>query len=76
MVQDNVSSSIIGEMKMQFWRDAVRSLADVRWPFIRCFIGREHYLGQASAPPHRSGFTRHIANGSSSTVSYEENCRR
>jgi hypothetical protein len=30
MIQDNVSSSIIGEMKMQFWRDAVKSLADVR----------------------------------------------
>ena len=29
MIQDNVSSSIIGEMKMQFWRDAVKSLADV-----------------------------------------------
>jgi hypothetical protein len=30
MIQDNVSSSIIGEMKMQFWRDALKSLADVR----------------------------------------------
>jgi len=28
MVQDNVSSSMIGEMRMQFWRDAVKSLAD------------------------------------------------
>jgi hypothetical protein len=34
MVQDNVSSSIIGEMRMQFWRDAVKSLADVRCPLI------------------------------------------
>jgi hypothetical protein len=30
MIQDNVSSSIIGEMKMQFWRDAVKALVDVR----------------------------------------------
>jgi hypothetical protein len=37
MIQDNVSSSIIGEMKMQFWRDAVKSLADVRRPLILCF---------------------------------------
>jgi hypothetical protein len=37
MIQDNVSSSIIGEMKMQFWRDAVKSLADVRRPLIPCF---------------------------------------
>jgi len=45
MVQDNVSSSIIGEMKMQFWRDAVKSLADVRRPLMHCFTGRERYLG-------------------------------
>ena len=37
MVQDNVSSSMIGEMKMQFWKDAVKSLADVRQPLIHCF---------------------------------------
>ena len=30
MVQDNVSSSMVGEMRMQFWRDAVKSLSDVR----------------------------------------------
>jgi NADH dehydrogenase [ubiquinone] 1 alpha subcomplex assembly factor 6 len=29
-VQDSVSSPIIGEMRMQFWRDAVKSLAVVR----------------------------------------------
>ena len=71
MVQDNVSSSIIGEMKMQFWRAAVKSLADVRW----CFTSRERDLGQTSASPHCSSSTRHIAKYSSSTVSYEENCR-
>jgi hypothetical protein len=40
MVQDNVSSSILGEMRMQFWRDAVKSLVDVRCPLIHYFIGR------------------------------------
>lgn len=25
-VQDNVSTHVIGEMRMQFWRDAVKSL--------------------------------------------------
>ena len=30
IVQDNVSSPVIGEMRMQFWRDAVKSLAVVR----------------------------------------------
>ena len=29
-VQDSVSNPIIGEMRMQFWRDAVKSLAVVR----------------------------------------------
>ena len=38
-VQDSVSSPLIGEMRMQFWRDAVKSLAVVR-----------HSLG---APPRR-----------------------
>jgi hypothetical protein len=31
IVQDNVSNSLIGEMRMQFWRDAVKALADVRY---------------------------------------------
>lgn len=32
MVQDNVSSSIMGEMRMQFWKDVVKALVEVRWP--------------------------------------------
>jgi hypothetical protein len=31
IVQDNVSNSVIGEMRMQFWRDVVKALADVRY---------------------------------------------
>jgi NADH dehydrogenase [ubiquinone] 1 alpha subcomplex assembly factor 6 len=30
MVQDQVSNPMIGKMQMQFWRDAVESIADVR----------------------------------------------
>ena len=30
MIQDNVSSSIIGEMRMQFWKDTVKALVEVR----------------------------------------------
>ena len=30
MVQDNVSNAMIGKMRMQFWRDAVKSISDVR----------------------------------------------
>ena len=33
-VQDSVSSPIIGEMRMQFWRDAVKSLGVVRHSFV------------------------------------------
>ncbi|KAI9435375.1 isoprenoid synthase domain-containing protein [Russula earlei] len=32
MIQDNVSSSIVGEMRIQFWRDAVKALVDGRPP--------------------------------------------
>lgn len=76
MVQDNVSSSVLGEMRMQFWRDAVKSLADVRCPLIHYFIGCECDIGQTSASPHRSGSTRRNATYASSTVSSKENCRR
>lgn len=69
MVQDNVSSPIVGEMRMQFWRDAVKSLADVRCPPILRFTGRECDIGQTSASPHRSSSTRRDAKYASSTVS-------
>jgi hypothetical protein len=29
MVQDNVSNAMIGKMRMQFWRDAVKGISDV-----------------------------------------------
>jgi len=32
MIQDNVSSSIIGEMRMQFWKDTVKALVEGRPP--------------------------------------------
>ncbi len=57
MIQDNVSSSIIGEMRMQFWRDAVKSLADVRGPLVRYYTGRERDIGQTSTSPHRPSST-------------------
>lgn len=76
MVQDNVSNSIIGEMRMHFWRDAVKSLADVRCPLIPYFTGRECDIGQTSPSPHRPRTTRRNATQAYSTVSSEENCRR
>lgn len=30
MVQDSVSNPVIGKMRMQFWRDAVKGMSDVR----------------------------------------------
>ncbi|KAF8967161.1 isoprenoid synthase domain-containing protein [Flammula alnicola] len=32
MVQDNVSNAMIGQMRMQFWRDAVKGISDGRPP--------------------------------------------
>lgn len=29
-IQDNVSNAMIGKMRMQFWRDAVKGISDVR----------------------------------------------
>jgi hypothetical protein len=32
-VQDTVSNAMLGKMRMQFWRDAVNGIAEVRgWP--------------------------------------------
>jgi hypothetical protein len=45
MVQDNVSNSIIGEMRMLFWRDAVKALADVRYSPDTHFNDRERDIG-------------------------------
>ena len=45
MVQDNLSSSIIGEMRMQFWRDTVKGVTEVRRPLMFCLVGYEHDLG-------------------------------
>jgi hypothetical protein len=57
MIQDNVSSSIIGEMRMQFWKDAVKALVEVRWPPVYSFASHEHDLGQTSTSPHCSSST-------------------
>lgn len=76
MVQDNVSSSMIGEMRMQFWRDAVKSLVDVRCHLIHYFTGRECDIGQTPASPHRPSSARRNATYPPSIVSPEENCRR
>jgi NADH dehydrogenase [ubiquinone] 1 alpha subcomplex assembly factor 6 len=37
MVQDNVSNAMIGKMRMQFWRDAVKGISDVRVSTISLF---------------------------------------
>ena len=29
MIQDTVSNSMLGKMRMQFWRDAVKQISDV-----------------------------------------------
>lgn len=57
MVQDNVSSSIIGEMRMQFWKDVVKALVEVRWSPVYCSTRHERDLGQTSTSPHCSGST-------------------
>lgn len=53
MIQDNVSSSILGEMRMQFWKDALKGIVEVRISPVHLPSDRECDLGQASASPHR-----------------------
>lgn len=52
MVQDNVSNAMIGKMRMQFWRDAVKGISHVRVLTISFFsMLKAHWnfhLGQTS----------------------------
>lgn len=56
MVQESVSNPMIGKMRMQFWRDAVKGMSDVR---TSCWIrGSGVYnfvVGQTATPPDRVG---------------------
>ncbi|KAI0248584.1 isoprenoid synthase domain-containing protein [Lactifluus subvellereus] len=52
IVQDNVSNSIIGEMRMQFWRDAVRALADGRPPHHPIVLALHDIWQSANLPPY------------------------
>lgn len=36
MIQDTVSNAMLGKMKMQFWRDAVKQIAEVCASFSLC----------------------------------------
>lgn len=46
-VQESVSNPIIGNMRMQFWRDALKGIADVCIPCRPC--GSSGYLTVVSA---------------------------
>lgn len=49
MVQDNVSNATIGKMRMQFWRDAVKEITEVRANnFVVCSKGQ---LPRQGRPP-------------------------
>ena len=60
-VQDTVSNSVIGEMRMQFWRDAVKSLAVVRRPSMYHLAGDERDIGQTPSSPYRTSVVRRFA---------------
>jgi hypothetical protein len=57
-VQDTVSSPVIGEMRMQFWRDAVKSLAVVRHSSMYHLAGDGRDIGQTPTSPHRTCVVR------------------
>lgn len=53
MVQDNVSNATIGKMRMQFWRDAVKEITEVRADhFVACSKGQLPPPGQTTQAPN------------------------
>ena len=60
-VQDNVSTHVIGEMRMQFWRDAVKSLGVVRHSSVEPLAGDERDVGKTPTSPHRASVARCFA---------------
>src|SRR6266702_2188966 len=60
-VQDNVSGPILGEMRMQFWRDAVKSLAVVRHSSDAPLRSDERDIGQAPTSPYCTSVARRFA---------------
>lgn len=38
MIQDSVSNPMIAKMRIQFWRDALRGIADVRENVLVCIV--------------------------------------
>ena len=59
-VQETVSNTVIGKMRMQFWRDAVKGISDVRRRVLLglCRVERDALMcscvGQTPQTPHRA----------------------
>jgi hypothetical protein len=70
MIQDNVSSPLIGKMRMQFWRDAVRELAHVGPPLPILF--ETAFMPKRRRIIHQNTPSRSLSPSSSS----EADCRR
>ncbi|ETW81558.1 hypothetical protein HETIRDRAFT_173241 [Heterobasidion irregulare TC 32-1] len=52
MVQDSVSNVMLGKMRMQFWRDAVKSLADGRPPHHPIALALHESYKSANISPY------------------------
>ena len=54
-IQDTVSNSMIGKMRLQFWRDAIKHISDVRFlPSPLChlrILTTVFYLGTTQGRP-------------------------
>ena len=78
MLQDTVSNPAIGRMKLQFWRDAIKGIAEVRRLRRRGALAHEGAgrLEQAPATSHRARTPRGVEIRESAAVSLEAHHRR
>ncbi len=58
MIPDAVSNTAIGQMRMQFWRDAIKSIFEVRLQVIlRKLSEMQNHVGttiSTTSTPHRN----------------------
>lgn len=79
MVQDSTSNQMIGQMRMQFWRDAIRGINDVLVYYFLARRAETHFGRLTGAAPEASNcacLARGFAAFPSTNVSSQTDYRR
>ena len=77
MVREQVTSTPIGKMRMQFWRDSIKSIYNVRYipsPMTQAISSHLH-IGTTSSTPSCISITSSGANGRHTSLPLQENDR-